>query len=217
MSESAAVSVLQCRSPTTWLEAALAQRSILLSDHAACERKAAVTALGLIHRYFDVPELSRTLSRLAREELKHFEQVLDHMKSSAIPYQRVAPGRYAQRLRAFVRADEPGRLTDLLLVAGVIEARSCERFAVVRDADTGELGRFYGRFCAAEARHFGVYFELATRIGREDVDVRLPELLALERVLIESHDSEFRFHSGSPHSGGSRRRRAREATPQSAG
>jgi tRNA-(ms[2]io[6]A)-hydroxylase len=198
MTEHAAIQVLHCRSPESWVNAALERRGILLSDHATCERKAAATALGLIHRYFDVPELSHGLSRLAREELKHFEQVLDHMKAANIPYQRIAPGRYASSLREFVRIDEPGRLTDLLLVAGVIEARSCERFACIREADDGELGRFYGRFCAAEARHYTAYITLAKRVAREDVDARFSELLVLERSLIEDHDVQFRFHSGAP-------------------
>jgi tRNA-(ms[2]io[6]A)-hydroxylase len=198
MSEPDAIEVLHCRSPKTWVEAALTQRGILLSDHATCERKAAATALALIHRYLDVPELSHGLSKLAREELKHFEQVLDFMKDASVPYQRVAPGRYAHALRAFVRHDEPGRLIDLLLVAAVIEARSCERFACVRAADDGELGRFYGRFCAAEARHYLTYVGIAKRVAREDVAARFTTLLALERDLIESPDSHFRFHSGAP-------------------
>jgi len=198
MSEPQAIEVLHCRSPETWVEAALAQRGILLSDHATCERKAAATALALIHRYLDVPELSHGLSKLAREELKHFEQVLEFMKDANIPYQRIAPGRYAHALRAFVRNDEPGRLIDLLLVAAVIEARSCERFACIRAADDGALGRFYGRFCAAEARHYLVYVGIAKRVAREDVGARFTTLLALERGLIETEDVQFRFHSGAP-------------------
>ena len=198
MSDPEAIEVLHCRSPQTWVEAALERRGVLLSDHATCERKAAATALGLIHRYFDVPELSHGLSKLAREELKHFEQVLDFMKDASLPYQRVAPGRYAQSLRTFVRTDEPGRLTDLLLVAAVIEARSCERFACIRAADDNALGRFYGRFCAAEARHYLVYVGIARRVAREDVDTRFAALLELERGLIEGEDPQFRFHSGAP-------------------
>ena len=193
-----AIEVLHCRSPREWVDAAIARRGILLSDHATCERKAAATALALIHRYLDVPELSHGLSKLAREELKHFEQVLDFMKAANLPYQRVAPGRYAHALRAFVRHDEPGRLIDLLLVAAVIEARSCERFACIRAADDGELGRFYGRFCAAEARHYLEYIGIAKRLAREPVDERFTTLLALERGLIENHDVQFRFHSGTP-------------------
>ena len=198
MSEPEAIEVLHCRSPRSWVDAALSHRGILLSDHATCERKAAATALALIHRYLDVPELSHGLSKLAREELRHFEQVLDFMKDANLPYQRVAPGRYAHALRSFVRNEEPGRLIDLLLVAAVIEARSCERFACIRTADEGELGRFYGRFCAAEARHYLTYVGIAKRVAREDIDARFATLLEIERELIETEDPHFRFHSGLP-------------------
>ena len=198
MTPESAEDLLGCATPPAWLDAAVRQLPVLLSDHATCERKAAATALGLIHRYVDRADLRLRLSRLAREELRHFEQVLAQMQRARVGYLRLPPGRYASRLRAFVRTVEPGRLVDLLLVGGVIEARSCERFSSLCRVLDGELGRFYEGLCAAEARHFGVYLDLAKGVAPSETTRRLEELLTLERQLVESPDASFRFHSGVP-------------------
>lgn len=190
---------LPCATPPAWIERAREQTDILLVDHANCEKKAASTALNLMYRYVEHPALLDRLSRLAREELRHFEQVIAIMRRRGIDYPQLSAARYAGELRKLVRTHEPGRLVDTLLVGAVIEARSCERFAALLPVLDAELAAFYGSLLRSESRHFADYLRLAEQLGsKEEVARRLPALLARERMLIESPDSEFRFHSGMP-------------------
>ena len=170
----------------------------MLIDHAHCEKKAAGTALSLLYRYVDRPELLHRLSRLAREELRHFEQVVQIMAARGIPYVHLSSSRYAGRLRGLVRTSEPGRLVDTLLVGAIVEARSCERFAGLVEVLPSDLAEFYEALLASEARHFRHYLELARRYAGGPVDSRLQALLTEESRLILSPDHEFRFHSGPP-------------------
>jgi tRNA-(ms[2]io[6]A)-hydroxylase len=190
---------LPCPTPPAWVDRAQQNPALLLVDHANCEKKAASTALNLLYRYVEHHELLGKLSRLAREELRHFEQVIAIMRSRGIEYPQLSASRYAGQLRSEVRSEEPGRLVDTLLVGAVIEARSCERFAALVPVLDDELAGFYSSLLKSEARHFQDYLALARRLSSEqEVAERLTVLLALERRLIESPDSEFRFHSGVP-------------------
>jgi len=189
---------LRCATPAAWLEAARTHRDELLIDHANCEKKAAGTALSLLYRYVEHGELLRRLSRLAREELRHFEQVLALMRSARVEYRHVSPGRYARSLKTLVRTFEPARLLDTLLVGALVEARSCERFEQLSRVFDGAMGDLYRQLLASEARHASAYLELARRVDDGSGARRLDELLEHERVLIESADTEFRFHSGPP-------------------
>ncbi|MAT93276.1 MAG: tRNA-(ms[2]io[6]A)-hydroxylase [Halioglobus sp.] len=192
-------SFLPCATPRAWVDWALQNPSILLVDHANCEKKAASTALNLMYRYVEHHDLLRRLSKLAREELRHFEQVIALMRARDIDYPQLSASRYAGELRRGVRSAEPGRLVDTLLVGAIIEARSCERFAVLAPELDAELGEFYSSLLRSEARHYQDYLALARALsGAEEVQRRLPGLLARERELIESPDTEFRFHSGVP-------------------
>lgn len=192
-------SFLGCPTPRAWVESALRAPDILLIDHANCEKKAASTALNLMYRYVDHFELLDKLSRLAREELRHFEQVIAIMRSRGVVYRQLSASRYAGALRQQVRSQEPGRLVDTLLVGAIIEARSCERFAALAPELDDELGGFYRSLLKSESRHFMDYLQLAQELGsEEEVARRLPVLLACERGLIEEPDVEFRFHSGVP-------------------
>ncbi len=191
--------VLGCATPEAWLEAAARQVELLLVDHAHCERKAASSALGLMYRYPDLPGLQQQMSRLAREELRHFEQVLALLKERGWAFRRLNPSGYAAGLHALVRADEPGRLLDTLVVGALIEARSCERFAALAPRLEPSLGRYYRRLCEAEARHFGQYLDLARSIDTAgELADRLPVFVAREAALIGGEDEVFRFHSGVP-------------------
>lgn len=188
---------LPCATPEAWVQRALASVDTLLVDHANCEKKAASTALNLMYRYVEHDNLLHRLSRLAREELRHFEQVIALMKRRGVAYRQLGASRYAGELRAEVRTSEPGRLVDTLLVGAIIEARSCERFAALAPRLDAELGAFYSSLLRSEARHFEDYLHLASVLSSaEEVARRLPVLLARERRLIESRDREFRFHSG---------------------
>lgn len=190
---------LPCATPRAWVDWALANQDLLLVDHANCEKKAASTALNLMYRYVEHHDLLQRLSRLAREELRHFEQVLAIMQQRGIDYPQLSASRYAGGLRGEVRSSEPGRLVDTLLVGAIIEARSCERFAALAPELDEELGAFYLSLLKSESRHFKDYLRLARAVaGDEEVDQRLAELLAAERELIESPDEVFRFHSGVP-------------------
>ncbi len=192
---------LTCETPDEWLDAACAHLPELLLDHANCELKAASTALGFLYRYPDRAALAQQMSRLAREELRHFEQVRSIMSDLEIPFERLSASRYAGRLRDAVRSDEPYKLLDLLLIGALIEARSCERFARIAPRLPDKLGRFYAGLLASEARHFEHYIAFARSecdIADADIDARLRELKAIEAALIDEPDAEFRFHSGRP-------------------
>lgn len=193
---------LECPTPRAWIDAALAHPDILLIDHANCEKKAASTALNLMYRYVEHHSLLNKLSRLAREELRHFEQVIAIMRERDVYYPQLSASRYAGELRKAVRTHEPGRLIDTLLVGAIIEARSCERFAALAPHLDAELGEFYRSLLKSEARHYRDYLRLAEQLGSaEEVAQRLPRFLSKERLLIEGEDSQFRFHSGVPRSG----------------
>lgn len=190
---------LHCATPQAWIDWALANPEILLVDHANCEKKAASTALNLMYRYVDHYRLLNRLSRLAREELRHFEQVIALMKARHVAYPQLTAGRYAGELRKLVRSHEPARLVDTLLVGAIIEARSCERFAALVPVLDDELAGFYASLLKSESRHFTDYLKLAEELGSaQQVAARLPVLLERERELIQSADAEFRFHSGVP-------------------
>ena len=187
--------------PDAWLDEAGARVPELLLDHANCELKAASTALGFLYRYPDRTELAQRMSRLAREELRHFEQVRGIMAEMQVPFERLSASRYAGGLREAVRENEPYKLLDMLLVGALIEARSCERFARLAPTLPPKLGRFYSGLLASEARHFEHYIAFArseTGIGEAEIDTRLAELKEIEAQLIADPDPEFRFHSGCP-------------------
>lgn len=187
---------LPCVTPQGWIDAALRNPEILLIDHANCEKKAAATALNLMQRYIGHDRLLNKMSRLAREELRHFEQVIKLMKRRNVPYKPVSASRYASGLREAVRKQEPWRLVDTLIVGAYIEARSCERFAALAPHVDEELRKFYLSLLKSEARHFEDYLALAAAASPEPIDGRVAEFAVLEQELIEARDTEFRFHSG---------------------
>ncbi len=189
---------LRCETPDAWVAAALDSLDILLIDHANCEKKAAGTALNMLFRYVDQPALLTALSKVAREELRHFEQVLKVMHSRGVTYRHLSPSRYAAGLFARVGKREPARVVDTLIVGAIIEARSCERFHRLSLSVDGDLGRFYGDLLASEARHFRIYLSLARHCAGGPVDDRVAELLEAERALILDPDDELRFHGGPP-------------------
>ncbi len=191
--------LLRAATPAAWVEQACAAPDILLMDHANCEKKAASTALSLMFAYAEDLELTDKMSRLAREELRHYEQVAKLMKSVGLVPQRLAPGRYAARLRRLVANTEPRREADLMICGAFIEARSCERFAALAPAIGGAIGALFQGLHEAEARHYRVYLELARRAASRagiDLDARVEEFAVREAELITGHDEVFRFHSG---------------------
>ncbi len=190
--------LLLCATPEAWLNRAVNDLEILLIDHANCEKKAASTALSLMYRYVDYPELLHKMSRLAREELRHFEQVLSLMQRRGIAYRQLSSARYASGLHQFIDKQEPLRLIDTLLVGAIIEARSYERFLVLAPRLDSELQSFYESLLKSEERHYYDYIGLAKHLDEAAVRHRLQDLLVAEAELIKRPDGEFRFHSGVP-------------------
>lgn len=190
---------LACETPDAWVGWALDNEPLLLLDHANCEKKAASTALTLMYRYVGDYDMMHKMSRLAREELRHYEQVMSLMQKRGQAYDQISPSRYASELRKPIRTHEPGRYVDTLIVGSIIEARSCERFAKLAPHLDEELQGFYRSLLKSEARHFQDYLKLARKAaGGASIEPRVEEFLALEKSLIESPDDTFRFHSGVP-------------------
>jgi tRNA-(ms[2]io[6]A)-hydroxylase len=198
--------ILAAPTPAAWVDAACEHWRELLVDHANCEKKAASSALALIFAYPEDHELGSALSRLAREELRHFEQVSQLMRRLQVSFERQRPGRYAAGLRAALRQHEPARKLDLMLAGALIEARSCERFSLLSPRLPEPMGSFYGALQRAEARHFELYLRLAHRAGAAadpaQVRSRLTALAAVEAELISASDEQLRFHSGPPPASG---------------
>lgn len=188
-----------CATPEAWLARAADDLDTLLCDHAHCERKAAANALALMHRYAEEPRLLDMLSRLAREELRHFEQVQKMMRARGLRYRRMTPSRYADGLLRHVRSNEPARRMDAMVVGAFIEARSCERFLRLAPRLPPDLAEFYRGLCASEARHYGDYLALAAA-GADPAELaaRVAHFREVEAELIASPDPQFRFHSGAP-------------------
>ena len=188
---------LPCHTPDRWVENAMENQTLMLIDHANCEKKAASTALSLINRYTENFELLNKMSRLVREEMRHFEQVVALMKRRNINYSYLSASRYATGMRDQVRKSDPAKLVDVLIIGAFIEARSCERFSKLAPHLDPELARFYGSLLTSEARHFQDYLTLAKGVADgQSIDERVAEIAAIEQQLIERPDTEFRFHSG---------------------
>ena len=220
---------LPCPTPKEWIDEAARPENlpVLLIDHANNELKAAQSAMTVIGRYRtgsfqagrrgepvggkkaefqlnmqDQLELLNKMSRLAREELRHYEQVLAIMVRRDIPYLHLGAGRYASRLSTAIRTFEPGRLVDTLIMGAFLEARSCERFSALAPWLDDELAKFYRSLLKSESRHFQDYLMLAEAINGAPIDDRVALFARIEQEAIESSDGEFRFHSGKPESEG---------------
>jgi tRNA-(ms[2]io[6]A)-hydroxylase len=191
--------MLNLAAPTgpDWTGRALADVGELLLDHAHCEKKAAGMAVQLLFRYPQHGFLLVPLSSLAREELMHFEQVLERMSARGVAFRSQRPSPYAGRLKQQVRSEEPQRLTDTLLCCALIEARSCERFQLLANAVVDdELAGFYRGLLASEARHHRIYVELACNLAPEDaIRQRLVELAAIEAEILAEAPPWCRMHT----------------------
>jgi tRNA-(ms[2]io[6]A)-hydroxylase len=187
---------LGAETPDLWVQNAVANQTDMLIDHAHCEKKAATTALNLINRYPHDDELLMKMSRLAREELRHFEQVLKFLKKRGIRYTNFTASRYAAKLRDHVRKQEPEKIADIMIIGAFIEARSCERFAKIAPFLEAELSDFYLSLLKSEARHYQDYLTLAKKYAKKDIDERVAYFREIENKLITDSDTEFRFHSG---------------------
>ena len=190
---------LQSESTRRWLAQVDENLPEVLIDHAHCERKAASTAMNLMNSYTENRELCVEMTRIIEEELEHYHLVLKILDKRGIPFRRLASGHYGRDLNALVRPNEPDRAVDRLLIASLIEARSCERFrllaAHVKPADA-ELADFYEGLFESEARHHTTYVKVAEQFAsRECVRVRLDQLSEMETAIIAKGSSLARMHS----------------------
>ncbi len=188
---------LQVETPDRWLNQVDEDLDQVLLDHAHCELSAARTALNLMVAYVLYEPLTVEMTRIINEELDHFHQVLEQLNRLDIDFKRQQSGHYGKRLNALVRSEEPMRGVDRLLIAALIEARSCERFCLLRDhVRDPELADFYGSLFESEAGHYATYVQLAKNFMPSDiVDQRLDELASEEAQIILEGYSRARMHS----------------------
>lgn len=188
--------------PASWFEAAATHLDELLLDHANCEKKAASTALSLIFAYPEDSVACAAFARLAREELRHFEQVDRLRREQGIAFRRLQPSRYAETLRRLLRSEEPARRLDLMILGAFIEARSYERFAGLLAILPAPVAALYGQLMESEARHRNLYLRWAAELAGSDngaeLERRVREFGAREAELVTAPDPQFRFHSGPP-------------------
>jgi tRNA-(ms[2]io[6]A)-hydroxylase len=189
---------LASKTSPAWLSRVREHLDDVLLDHAHCEKKAAGAAVKMLFSYPHHRFLQEPLAALAREELEHFEQVLAILDARKIRYQTIRPSPYGLALHKLIRRAEPDRLLDLLLISSLIEARSCERFQILAAGiEDAELAGFYSTLLACEARHHGVYVDLALHlVGREPTEDRLAELARDEAEIIERECDWVRLHAG---------------------
>ena len=191
---------LHCETPDAWVKNALDNQALLLLDHANCEKKAASTAVNLMFRYVGDFDMMNKMSRLAREELRHYEQVMAIMKARGVAYDQITPGRYAGELRKLVRTSEPGRYIDTLICGAIIEARSCERFKLLGEASDSlldpELKKLYRELWASEAGHYLTFIQLAEQVAPAPIVAeRWTYFLKEESTLIQKMPPGPRMHS----------------------
>ncbi|MGI9473023.1 MAG: tRNA-(ms[2]io[6]A)-hydroxylase [Rubripirellula sp.] len=190
---------LQSESTTQWLSQVDQHLDEILIDHAHCERKAASTAMNLMNSYTENRELCREMKRIVEEELEHFEMVLCILDERKIEFRRLASGPYGRKLNGLVRNGEPERAVDRLLIASLIEARSCERFSLLSDhvrKRDEPLADFYASLFESEARHHTTYVRLAEYFApREAVRERLDQLSAQESLILAEGSELPRMHS----------------------
>lgn len=200
------IAFLGCETPQAWLDMAVENLEILMQDHANCEKKAASTAMNLMFRYSYFVDLQVKLAQLVREEMLHYEQVLELMNKRGQAWHNLSAGRYAGGLRKEIRTFEPEALIDVLVIGAFVEARSCERFYALASRVDDELARYYRYLLKSESRHFEDYLALAMDVAttaklknpKEGIQERILHIREVEKQLILAPDETFRFHSGVP-------------------
>jgi tRNA 2-(methylsulfanyl)-N6-isopentenyladenosine37 hydroxylase len=188
---------LHVHTPQRWLDQVRTSIDELLIDHAHCEKKAAGVAMNLMFNYIENLPLCRAMTEIVKEELDHFHLVRELLERRGVRFRRIPPSRYGEKLHALIRKLEPGRAVDRLLVAALIEARSCERFGLLRDhLEDPELAHFFGDLFESEARHHSIYVQLARAFAPpEAVRERLQQLAIEEGRIVTEGETLLRMHS----------------------
>ena len=189
------VAALQAPTPPGWTAVALSDLAGTMSDHAHAEKKAALSAMALLSREPARSDLVGKMAKLAREELRHLDQVLGHLRARGWPLRRDLPDRYAGALLKLRRPSGDAALVDRLLCAALIEARSWERLNLLGEALDADLGAFYAELARSEAGHYRLFVELAEQeCPAQDVAGRLDELAAAEAAIVRDLPHEPRIH-----------------------
>lgn len=170
---------------------------LILIDHAHLEKRAASTALSMVFRYTGREGVPRQLGEVVQEEMEHFTRMLDILEERDVELRRLEPAPYAKELVDAIRPQEPHKFLDKLLVAGLIEARSCERFSILGEhVDDDGLAAFYRELFEAEANHYTLYTGLARRhFPQQEVENRLDELAHIEVEALKAGCEIPRLHS----------------------
>jgi tRNA-(ms[2]io[6]A)-hydroxylase len=197
---------LHSRTPVEWGRAVLADPIALLIDHAFLEKKAATNALELLTRWPGdwLDGWVEAMTGVARDEVGHLAQVVRILSSRGGRLNRFHKNQYANSLRLLVRKSEPTELLDRLLVAALIEIRSCERFSVLAAASADrELASFYGSLFSSELGHYRIFLSLARKFtDAAALDARWQQMLAAEALILAEQEPGPRIHSGVPASNG---------------
>jgi tRNA-(ms[2]io[6]A)-hydroxylase len=176
------MSILLYQTPADWVDAVLGDFDTFLRDHASAEKKASGMAMNMLSHYPDRPRLVEVMTDLAIEELNHFREVVRLLHERGIHQAGDSKDEYVIRLRKTMRKGTEGFFLDQLLVAGIIEARGAERFALIAKAlPAGKLQSFYQAIARSESRHYTTFFELAAHyFDTDEVDERCAILLQNE-------------------------------------
>ncbi|MEE2737647.1 MAG: tRNA-(ms[2]io[6]A)-hydroxylase [Planctomycetota bacterium] len=188
---------LKCRTSRRWLQQVDNHLDQILIDHAHCENKAARTALMLMLRYVENEKLCRKMTDIINEKLQHFHLVCGILKKRNIRFRRLRGSNYGKQLNELIRRHEPEQAVDMLLIAALIEASSCERFEILYNhIEDDDLSRFYGSLFESEANHYATYVQLAHDFAPAmEVSQRLRQLATEEARIIEAGDKHPRMHS----------------------
>ena len=191
------IKYLSSLSSESWLELALSNPIEILIDHAHCERKAAGVAIQLMFRYPSEPDLAEVLSPIAREELEHFEKILVLLKDLGHSLKALKPPPSGAELAKCIRKEEPYRMLDSFLIAGLIEARSHESLSLLAlNSEHKYLKLLYESLLESEARHFGIYWKLAQiKFSKNETNKRLEELSNIESEILSQTFALPRIHS----------------------
>ena len=181
-----------------WVNIAEKNIEEILTDHAYCEQKAASTAISLIISYPEKSELVEAMSALAQEEMSHFKMVHKHIVDRGLVLGRERKDEYVHRLMEFFpkTGDRELRLIHRLLIAALIEARSCERFKVLSENIVDqELAQFYRKLMVSEANHYTMFLKFARAFGgKEEVDPKWNALLEYEAEVMKGFGTKELIH-----------------------
>tara|TARA_B100000965_G_scaffold328766_1_gene291956 strand:- start:6519 stop:7127 length:609 start_codon:yes stop_codon:yes gene_type:complete len=191
------IKYLSSLSSERWIRLALSNPIEILIDHAHCERKAAGVAIQLMFKYPSEENLAEVLSPIAREELEHFEKILYFLKDKGFKIKSLQPPPYGSELAKNIRRNEPFRMLDSLLIAGLIEARSHERLSLLAlNFEDASFRKLYNSLLESEARHFGIYWKLAhKKFSKKEISNRLEELAIRETEILSKTFPQPRIHS----------------------